>query len=248
MPVIPDIEAWERHLSVYDDDTLWKLHLAHVESDTRFKSIWVNFDMRRSGAQLAWDFFHRRHRMDARPKLVDYIADRDLWEFELEHSRAIAAAVFSRPFDFPTWNEIAADMEDNSGFDVLATEGYAIERKQQKDIADLLKATRREMTIGGHRVPVANVPYFMASDAGHIMAEVQPFAATYTDGADGQRRFSLRSYPGAEDVSKIASSYGGGGHARAAGFQTPIGWEGDDTCVEESATTSPRLRPVHSGG
>ncbi|WP_249139114.1 hypothetical protein [Actibacterium sp. MT2.3-13A] len=42
------------------------------------------------------------------------------------------------------------------------------------------------------------------------------------------RVFSLRSRgDGGQDVSEIAASYGGGGHRNAAGFQMPIGWEGD---------------------
>lgn len=47
-------------------------------------------------------------------------------------------------------------------------------------------------------------------------------------GADA-RVFSLRSrsYDGL-DVAAIAASYGGGGHRNAAGFQMPLGWEGDE--------------------
>lgn len=33
---------------------------------------------------------------------------------------------------------------------------------------------------------------------------------------------------GGVDVSAIAKAYGGGGHAQAAGFQAPQGWEGDE--------------------
>jgi nanoRNase/pAp phosphatase (c-di-AMP/oligoRNAs hydrolase) len=74
---------------------------------------------------------------------------------------------------------------------------------------------------------VAILPYMMASEAAGALAEKAPFAATYYDGVDA-RHFSLRSRgDGGADVSAIAQAYGGGGHKNAAGFQMPIGWEGD---------------------
>ena len=90
------------------------------------------------------------------------------------------------------------------------------------------------MVIGGQLVPVANLPYTLTSDAGHLMCvephegSLAPFAACYWDPPDG-RVFSLRSAEGGYDVSEIAKAYGGGGHKNAAGFTMPIGWEGDST-------------------
>ena len=71
------------------------------------------------------------------------------------------------------------------------------------------------------------------------------FSATYYDGSDGKRHFSLRSPEGGADVGAIAKkqallfnivinpqgyvagSWAGGGHEHAAGFDAPIGWEGE---------------------
>lgn len=95
-------------------------------------------------------------------------------------------------------------------------------------MGELVRVMRRRMVIGGHDVPVANLPYTLASDAAGMMAEGEPFAACYFDRADGQRVFSLRSREGGVNVAEIAKAYSGGGHAAAAGFQVPLGWEGDD--------------------
>ena len=181
----------------------------------------AEFDMNRSGAQIAWDFCIGGQR----PALVDYLADRDLWQFKLPKSREVAAMIFSYPYDFAKWNEIASGLATN--FDALAAEGAAIERKHFKDIDELLVQTTREMVIGGQRVKVANLPYTMSSDAAGKLAEGAPFGACYFDRPDA-RVFSLRSRgdTGA-DVSEIAARYGGGGHKNAAGFQAPVGWEGD---------------------
>ncbi|TWB15577.1 DHHA1 domain-containing protein [Nitrospirillum bahiense] len=188
------------------------------------------FDMERSGAMIAWDYFHPG---ETAPKLIQHIQDRDLWRFALPHTREIQAAVFSYPYNFEVWDGLVEQAEFRPEF--LAAEGMAIERKHFKDIDELLKVSRRTMRIGGELVPVANLPYTLASDAANQLADGWPFAATYSDGGD-KRVFSLRSRPGGADVSVIAKAYGGGGHRNAAGFQMPIGWEGDDmTSVIDAA-------------
>ena len=83
------------------------------------------------------------------------------------------------------------------------------------------------MRIGGALVPVVNAPHFMASDVGNALAQEASFGATYFDNAEGKRVFSLRSVLNGADVSRVAAGYGGGGHVHAAGFQMPLGWEGD---------------------
>ena len=179
------------------------------------------FDMERSGAQIAWDFFNPGH---ARPALIDYVGDRDLWRFALPKSREANAYVFAHEYTFDNWNKLAIEFDRR--LDDVAERGAAIEKKHHKDVGELLRITQRKMIIGGHVVPVANLPYTLTSDAGHLMAKGQPFAACYWDTPNG-RVFSLRSTDDGLDVSAIAAQYGGGGHRNASGFQKPIGWEGD---------------------
>ncbi len=181
------------------------------------------FDMNRSGAGLAWDYFFPDKK---RPALIDTIEDRDLWRFALPFTREVQANVFSYPYDFRTWDFLMARGKDHMGIQDMAQEGGAIERKHHKDIAELVVASKRRMVIGGHDVPVANLPYTLSSDAGHLMCAGEPFAACYMDMPRG-RIFSLRSTDEGVDVSEIAKRYGGGGHRNAAGFHAAIGWEGD---------------------
>lgn len=172
------------------------------------------FDMEHSGAMLTWlHFFPALYP----PQLLLHIEDRDLWRFALPGTREIQAALFSYPYDFTVWDTFMA----TDDLDRLHCEGAAIERKHHKDIRELLAATTREMIIGGHRVPVANLPYTMSSDAGHELAKGKPFAACYWDTPDG-RVFSLRSNADGVDVSTVAKEYGGGGHRSAAGFKVSL--------------------------
>lgn len=176
------------------------------------------FDMTRSGAMITWDFFFPGR---VPPKLIEHIQDRDLWLFKLDGTREIQASVFSYPYDFDIWDKL---MDMNP--DDLRVEGSAIERKHHKDIGELVGVTKRRMKICGHDVPVANLPYTLSSDAGHLMGKGEPFAACYYDTPMG-RCFSLRSAPDGVDVSEVAKQFGGGGHKHAAGFTAERGWEGE---------------------
>lgn len=172
----------------------------------------VVFDMDRSGAGIAWDYYFP---VVKRPRLIDHVEDRDLWRFLIPKTREIQASVFSFEYTFENWDRLMETDPDD-----LAVEGVAIERKHFKDIRELTKVVTRKMRIGGHEIPVANLPYTLTSDAGHLLADGYPFAACYWDTPDG-RVFSLRSRDDGADVSEIAKQYGGGGHAHAAGFRVP---------------------------
>ena len=194
------------------------------------------FDMERSGAGIAWDFFHPH---EQRPQLIDFIEDRDLWRFRYSETRAIQANLFSYPYDFAVWDQLM-DMGPLE-MKQFRQEGEALERKHHKDIAELVTVVTRPMKIGGYTVPVANLPYTMTSDAGHLLCgqrtifgkpavlpeddskfpSAHKFAACFWDTPEG-RVFSLRSQDDGADVGEIAKLYGGGGHKHAAGFRVPF--------------------------
>ncbi|HLO77393.1 MAG TPA: phosphohydrolase [Magnetospirillum sp.] len=188
--------------------------------------VFVCIDMEKSGAVLAWEHFHPGKET---PRLLQHVQDRDLWRFALPNTREIIACLFSHPFDFGQWDRLAAEIERDPT--TILIEGAAIERKLHKDVGELLSASARVMTIGGYRVPVANLPFTLASDAGNLLCQrsmdgiAPPFAGIYYDLPSG-RTFSLRSV-GDFDVSEIAKKYGGGGHKNAAGFRVPLGWDGE---------------------
>lgn len=181
------------------------------------------FDMDRSGAGLAWDWFFPKR---PRPAIVKHVEDRDLWRFRIEGTRSLHGVFASYPFDLETWDKLAAACEDGAKRRNMLREGEAIARKHLMDVRSVYEATKRKMIIGGYPVMVCNAPPGMASDLGNLMAKMQLFGVTYFDTADGKRAFSLRSI-GDFDVSAIAKDYGGGGHRNAAGFSRPKGWEGD---------------------
>lgn len=179
------------------------------------------FDLDHSGAWLAWQYAWAGM---GTPKLIEHVQDRDLWKFEAEGTHEVCAALASYPADFAVWKELAQRLEGPATRLTLLAEGSAIMRAEERLLDQILAATTFMGEIGGHTVPVANVPYMLASAAGHILGAGQPFAAVYFDQGDGQRKYSLRSAPEGLDVNKIAKGFGGGGHEHAAGFSVPAGW------------------------
>lgn len=167
-------------------------------------------DESRSGAVIAWEYFHPDKRI---PDLLLFIQDRDLWKFKIYGTKAVTAGLMTYPYEFDLWDKmirvrLTAD---------LAKEGDAIIRKQEKDIAEIMALSPRKLKIAGKIVPAVNASYMFASDLGHILDKGEAFAAIYNDVPEG-RCFSLRSDENGDDVSIVAKQYGGGGHRHASGF------------------------------
>lgn len=204
-PILLDMAKKANRILILDHHKTAEEDLVNLPPNVEMK-----FNKSRSGAMLAWEHFFPG---EVPPQLLLHIEDRDLWRFSRQNTREILAAIFSYPYDFWVWDMLMATEPI-----VLAKEGVAIERKHFKDMRELLDVVTRDMVIGGYRVPVANLPYTLSSDAGHELAKGRPFAACYWDTTAG-RAFSLRSSDAGVDVSEVAKQYGGGGHRNAAGFR-----------------------------
>lgn len=205
-PVIEEMRKRANSILILD-------HHKTAEADLRdLHGVEVVFDMNRSGARITWD-----HCFPGKPppQTLLHVEDRDLWRFALPGTREIQANIFSYPYEFDVWTRLMSEDPQK-----LIDEGKAIERKHFKDIHELLGVTTRRMVIGGHNVPIANLPYIHVSDAAHELAKGEAFAGCYWDTPKG-RVFGLRSNDAGLDVSEIAKQYGGGGHRNAAGFTVP---------------------------
>ncbi len=196
LPHPPVFEAW-RHAA-------WEGHLsAHI----RMRAM---FDMERSGAALAWDYFVGGER----PRFVEYVQDRDLWRKALPQGDEFTIALRSYPQDFETWSRLIV-----GGVDDLIMEGIGLQRYYRLRVEEL-KRSAYVATIEGLGCWVANAPYFAASEvAGELCLEHEGalFGACYFEVSEGRWQYSLRSR-GDFDVSALARKFGGGGHKAAAGF------------------------------
>lgn len=169
-----------------------------------------------SGARMAWEFFAQVggwQGMKA-PWLVDYTEDRDLWRHALPDSQNINAALRSYPLDFKLWDEFHGAVGQREMF---KREGEAI-RRTERQIVESHVRHARDVEMDGHRVRVVNATVLFSEIAGEL-AKGRPFGACYFDRFDGKRQWSLRSDEHGVDVAAIAKAHGGGGHARASGYE-----------------------------
>jgi oligoribonuclease NrnB/cAMP/cGMP phosphodiesterase (DHH superfamily) len=174
---------------------------------------YATFDMERSGAGIAWDYFMQGQR---RPWLVDYVEDRDLWRFALPNSREINTGILCTPMTVTDWTLL--DDAGPSAAYAIGCGALAFEAMCARKAAE----TARWVHLDGYYVPFVNVQYTLASVTAGLLAEEAPFAVGWFQKADGTFQYSLRSRgEGGADVSEIAKKYGGGGHRNAAGFTLP---------------------------
>lgn len=196
----------------------------------------ILLDNNKSGALLAWEYFHPNTEV---PMLIQHIDDRDRWQFQLEGSKELHAALASmKPWSFEQWENIL-DLRDPVAVEQMIDEGWAILRAQKQHVTSMAKQARKceiwKLTDDNYEVEyqfklpglALNTPSHM-SEVGHELANASgTFGLVYYIGSDNKVKCSLRSN-GEYDVSAIAKSFGGGGHRNAAGFETDIetlmGW------------------------
>lgn len=198
-----DIIILDHHESARDD----------IEPLIQNGTIKGQFDMTRSGAMMAWVYFHPYAYI---PRLIAYIQDRDLFQHRLIDTHEVSAALRSYPMSFHVWSELMT----KSRTDELRSEGKHILRYHSARVKELV-SRHYIVEFDGHSVPVVNCPWFLASDVGAELAKDYPFSITFTRDVDVVR-ISLRSN-GNYNVSRLAVKHGGGGHPGAAGFTISAG-------------------------
>jgi hypothetical protein len=177
---------------------------------------WKVFEMRQSGATLAWDFFHAT----PPPLLLRYVEDKDIWRWALRSTAEVTAGLASVPHSFAAWAGLVA--AGDAGVTQLAAKGAAITAYKQGVVEGHVRRA----------VPcrLAAAPQFqgmivngttVASEIGNALATLPgvDFGLIWTyEHAKSAFRVSLRSSSDAVDVSLVAKHFAGGGHRRAAGF------------------------------
>lgn len=173
----------------------------------------LHFDMEKSGARLAWEFFQPDLPV---PPLVQYVEDRDLWNWKLEHSAAFLAALDMEDFDLPRWNTLA-EMDEVALLEYMAR-GAAMDDKFNKLAADIAKGAQ-DLVFNGHRGLMVNAPGVFHSLVGEMLSQRSgSFALMWTVGQGGVVKCGLRSQK-PFDCIPLATSMGGGGHEQACGFK-----------------------------
>lgn len=189
----------------------------------------AEFDMARSGAMLAWDYFFDT---PYPPEVVCYVQDRDLWAKELPDTELVSMGLSSwmRPLDLEAAIEAAQwfmDDEEGSKLNALKVTGMAEQDLFEEAISAAVNRSKWQI-VAGYNVPFVRVESEYEkraySDVAHALLKEfpsAPFACVETGGG-----WALRSEDDRMDVSKIAKTLGGGGHRNASGCRSgnPFTW------------------------
>lgn len=208
----------------------------------------ILLDNNKSGALLAWEYFHPEKDV---PLLIRLIDDRDRWQFAFADSKALHAGLqLEKPWTFKRWAQLVPAMGGSSGelANVISSGNAALRAYNEQILHSFKKAERCTIipavinSADSYKGPwvwspsnqcyvtglAVNTPNNI-SEVGHELANASDTYGLvwYYDGATGRANCSLRSN-GDYDVSVIAKAFGGGGHKNAAGFNidmpTLLGW------------------------
>ena len=171
------------------------------------------FDMSKSGATMAWEFFHPGKEP---PKFIQYITDRDLWKWELPYSKEFSAAFDMVPFEFEEFEKY----EDDSVFDDAVKRGsyiLAYSKTVVKKVCEkAVSKTYKEMN-----VLVVNSSHWISEIGAKLSPDCDFALIWYYDHDEQRTKVSLRAFHDHIDVSDVAKDFKGGGLKKAAGFTLP---------------------------
>jgi oligoribonuclease NrnB/cAMP/cGMP phosphodiesterase (DHH superfamily) len=209
-----DVRVIDHHKSAMND-------LAGLSS-----RIFKEFDMDRSGAMMAWQYFHPKLPV---PELIRYVQDRDVWTKQLPFcdrvSLGLSEIMHGRDVE-GALEECDRLMNIVDPLGEIMVAGEVAEAEIAEAIAQAVAGQTTRIITG------IVVPFFRCdtarqrqaySDIGHALLESNPAApfACVEIGAG----WALRSRDDRMDASLRAKMVGGGGHRNASGC------EGDNMLV-----------------
>ena len=220
---LPEIVILDHHLSAVEKYGMEGDHM--LTPKTR-----VLLNQSKSGCVLTWEDFYGSNSFN---ELCLVVQDRDLWNFEMEETKAINAYLWSLDFDVYKWQDIfePSSLSMNSqayinhdiyekGMIILYQQNAYV-RQHLTESGDGLPICEYIKESFGHKVSFVNASV-LQSDIGNAMLDKDSstgIALVYYFKSDMSAKVSLRSRKSETiDVSKVAGLFGGGGHKNAAGF------------------------------
>jgi len=173
----------------------------------------VHFDMHKSGARLAWEFFQAEQPL---PDLVHFVEDRDIWVWKYPDSAGFLAALDMEPFEFERWHDIARF--DSPQLAAYVERGRAMDEKFNKLAAGIAESAQA-LTFNGIKGLMVNAPSVFHSVVGDMLSKQSAtFALMWSVDKTGAIKAGLRSQRSFNCIA-LAESMRGGGHAQACGFK-----------------------------
>jgi oligoribonuclease NrnB/cAMP/cGMP phosphodiesterase (DHH superfamily) len=183
---------------------------------------WGVFDVQECGTSLTW-----RTLFPAQPEppVVAYIRDKDLWRWQLPHSRDIAAGLSDQFSNSRYQGLLEVDLT------AMAARGRPLVEARRQRLMEAAKVGRPvvdALGVVGLRALAVNTPKDQ-NELGEYICQSQEegglgydLAIIFYRKQDGSWVHSLRSRDGSVDCATIAGRFGGGGHPASACFLSPL--------------------------
>lgn len=171
----------------------------------------AHFNMNKSGASLAWEYLHPNEKKNEH---INFIEDRDLWNWKLKNSKEYSLGAYSLIKNFKDFDKYSFFQLIDAGNNISIYQSQQIESILQNSFVTIMEFDNKE-----YKVAMVNSP-ILQSELGDELLGKYPdvdFAWVYREDKDNSY-VSLRSEDRRKDVSVIAKLFGGGGHRNASGL------------------------------
>jgi hypothetical protein len=209
-PVMDEILAQARSVVMLD-------HHEGVEDVVRSLPTYV-YDDRRSGATIAWNYFHPDTPV---PYFLKLVEQGDLYLPMMDDDRAVMTYAYAQPFSFTVWDELATRIENPAERALIIERGRGYAEYFILLVEQLAKGAIR-VAFEGYEPYFVEAPKMFTTAVGMRLAERYPPFSLIAHARADSIRVSMRSVKDF-DVSAIARKYGGNGHPNAAAFSIPWG-------------------------
>lgn len=172
----------------------------------------VHFDMKESGASLAWRHFFPNEDV---PALVEHVKDFDLWQWKLEHTEAVISYLEVEGND--NIQLLKGILKEGRGAlkDIYVKGSHFVQQKRK--LVEEIASDAVEMNFLGYKTLKASTPRSLSSFVGGELAKrTGSFGIAYRQCADGSIKLGLRSLP-EFSLLDLAEKLGGGGHPNSCG-------------------------------
>jgi len=197
--------------------------LAPLAKNPQFEII---FDMNKCGAILAWEYFFS-DQYNGTPELLRYIDDYDRWQWRYGvYTDYVHEFLLTKKLVLVEFENMIFHQSPKELMEYIIDVGSSLVEAKNNQVNELINNCAGEVfdTATNKYIAIVNCPGFLASKVGNRLSENCPYAICwYYNEQEKKYIFSLRSNKNFLkwfDVSLIAKSHGGGGHANAAGFSS----------------------------
>ncbi len=216
-PLMNDILAEAKSLVVLDH---------HIGTKEIVESMPAHiFDANRSGATIAWSYFHPNTSV---PLFLQYVTEADLYRFALPNSHSVIAYAYTHPFTFESWDALVTRIEKPKELEEIVSLGD-IYSEYRSALIEQIANQAVLVSFEGYECYLASATNIFASDVGHFLVNKKPPMALVANVHGDVLNVSLRSDPSQVDVAAVARKYGGNGHPQAAAIRVkwsdPLPWK-----------------------